>query len=353
MAAPPPLRRLTVAEAATEYLRDVERAVLGGSLSPSTQANYQRDLQEFTALAGSHVILDDLSATDVDDIVLAYAATPDKRYTKRAKPGEPGSPGRGPGAQVRFRQSVSRLFTYAERRGLVQRNPMPDTVVRPKVRDRATGARTALPQPSAEALLEVPGTLNTTSRKDQRLSVRDTAILRILLEVGPRVSELAGMDRTDFTKIKDDWWLIVRSGKGGKRRGLPLSPATAEALHESLAQARPTPPPPATETVIEDAQRALFVTFRGRRMTPRDIQNLVDRTSRRLPPDVRRRATPHGLRHTAATLLIASGAADVSTVQHLLGHASLATTGIYLDPISDEMVRAVAAHPVTGGPHTT
>jgi site-specific recombinase XerD len=82
-------------------------------------------------------------------------------------------------------------------------------------------------------------------------------------------------------------------------------------------------------------------------MQPRDVQNLVDRLCKNLDPDVRRRVTPHGLRHTAATLLLSSGAADVKTVQSLLGHESLATTGIYLDQVKGEMIKAVASHPVT------
>ena len=83
-------------------------------------------------------------------------------------------------------------------------------------------------------------------------------------------------------------------------------------------------------------------------MKPRDIQLMVERTSKRLPADVRRRVTPHGLRHTAATLLLASGAADIKTVKEILGHANIATTGIYLDSIDGEAARAVRMHPVTG-----
>lgn len=347
MVAPPRLRRVTVREAVTEYLKDVERAVLGGSLAATTQQNYQRDLHEFLTLTRPDQPLDDLTAADVDDIVLAYASTPDRRYTRSSKPGPPGSPGRGPGAQTRFRQSVSRLFSYAERHGLVQMSPMPDTVVRPRVKDRAAGARSALSEESAEALLDVPDLLQTGARSDQKLSARDTAIVRVLLEVGPRVSELCSLDRTDLVRVKNAWWLMVRDGKGGKSRGLPLSDATAAAIRAYLDLPRPTPPATVPDRVKQDAELALFLTFRGRRMTPRDVQNLMDRCTKRLPAEVRRRVTPHGLRHTAATLLIASGAADVSTVQHLLGHASLATTGIYLDPISEEMVRAVASHPVT------
>lgn len=349
MVSPPALQRLTVQDAVTAYLQSVERAVLGGTLSPATQENYARDLREFVDLAGAGTVLDDITGDQVDDIVLAYAARPDGRYRSSVKPGAPGAPGRGPGAQARFRQSVSRMFTHAERRGWVQRSPMPETVVRPKARGQLSVVRMALPEESARALISVPEEkVETESRVDQRLSLRDTAVLRVLVEVGPRVSEMCAMDQSDLLHVGGTWWLRVRFGKGGKTRDLPLSEPTAAALRAYIDAPRPQPPAGDPAHRREDAARALFVSFRGRRLQPRDVQYLVDRAVKRLPAQVRRRVTPHGLRHTAATLLLASGAADVKTVQSLLGHSSLATTGMYLDQVSEELVRAVAAHPVTG-----
>jgi site-specific recombinase XerD len=351
MVAPPPFTRITVANAVEEYLTSVHRAVLSASLSPATEKNYTRDLHAFLNLCDQDTVLDDLTAADIDDIILAYAAEPDRRYTKSRKPGPgPGqSPvGRGPGAQARFRASLSRLFAFAVRRGYVQQDPMPDTVVRPRTKDLRAAARTALPQPTAAALLSTPDRSATKRRKDQELSQRDTVILRILMEVGPRVSELCQFDRADVDLRDSGTWLNIRNGKGGKARDLPLSPATATALQAYLHTKRPPPPENDSPERKEDATRAMFVTFRGRRIQPRDVQNLVHRAVAKLPADLRRAVTPHGLRHTAATLLLSSGAADVKTVQALLGHASLGTTGIYLDEVSDEMARAVAAHPVTG-----
>lgn len=349
MAAPPTLTRITVRDAVAEYLAGVDRSVLSGALTPATRNTYAGDLAEFVALAGPDTVLDDLTADDIDTIVLDYAATPDKRYTRRPKPGATGAPGRGPAAQTRFRQSVRRLFAHAARRGWVQLDPMPDTQVRPRARGAASPARAALPQATAAALLDVPGARERISRRDQKLGQRDDALLRVLLEVGPRVREVCGLDRADVA-VRDDGrtWLDIRHGKGGKRRDLPLSPATAAALAGYLAAARPQPPATDPAERREDAERAVFVTFRGRRMQPRDVQNLIRRLCDALPADVRRQVTPHGLRHTAATLLLASGAADVKTVQHLLGHASLATTSVYLDEISEELARAVSDHPVTG-----
>jgi site-specific recombinase XerD len=69
----------------------------------------------------------------------------------------------------------------------------------------------------------------------------------------------------------------------------------------------------------------------------------------RTPARIRRDATPHALRHTSATLLLAAGW-DVKVIAELLGHASIATTGVYLDRIDGELAAAIRAHPLTAGP---
>jgi len=341
VAAPPQLNRATVSVVLTAYFVDVERRLAAGALAQTTANTYARDLADFSRLAGPDTILDDLSAEDVDDIVLAFRHEPDRRYTvPRDEP-------KGNGITGRFRQSVSRLFAFAERRAYVQRNPMPDTAARPKSRGRAEGARTALPLDSARALIDVPESREPV-RRDHQLQVRDEVLLRILLEVGPRASELCALDRADVDVRDGVTWLRIRKGKGGKPRDVPLSPSTTELLGEYQARHRPPPWSKDEPRRQEDSERALLLTFRGRRVTPRDIQNIVKGSCALLPPDVRRRATPHALRHTMATLALSSGAADVAVVQKLLGHNSLATTGIYLDEIREELAMAVLRNPVTG-----
>jgi site-specific recombinase XerD len=338
MAAPPAFTPLTVSEVITAFTADMERKLSAGTMSPTTADTYARDLVDFARLAGPDVALDSLSAEDVDDIVLTFRSEPDRRRkvaTDAVK---------SLGTTARFRQSLSSLFSFAEKRAFVRKNPMPETVTGRRGRVKATGARAALPLDAARALVTVPTTKEPTRRprKDQDVSRRDEIILRILLETGLRVSELCALDRTDVRPQDGATWLFVRHGKGGKPREVPITPSTATMLDEYVNSSRPVP-----EVGAEDAQRALFVTYRGRRITPRDVQNLVNRAAQGLPPSLRRRVTPHAARHSAATLLLSSGAADVSVVQKLLGHASLATTGLYLDEIRDELVQAVHTNPIT------
>lgn len=357
MVAPPPLRRLTVAAAVARYLESVQRAVRGHSLSPATAANYTRDLAEFVELAGADRILDEVTAEEVDTLVLAYGDRPDGRF--RDRPGRPAGAvkTRGVGAQARFRQSVSRLFAEAVREGWVQHDPMPRTRVRPQLGGVSNLARKALPEAAAVALLAVPGG-GGASRRDMHLARRDEFLLRLLMEAGPRVSEVCRADQGDLEARDDGSTWLRLLGKGRKQRWVPLSEGTVAAYRRYVEEERPAPQPrwrrdPASgerwlAAPVEDAERALVLTWRGLRMTPRDVQLMVARACRRLPAPVRRDVTPHGLRHTAATLLLTSGAADVHTVKELLGHASIATTGVYLDAVDQEMRRAVQMHPVTG-----
>lgn len=352
MVAAPQLDRITVGDAVSRYMEGVHRAVRGESLSRATADNYARDLDEFVDIVGAEVVLDDLTGADIDDALLVYASRPDARF-RTARPDRT----RGTGAQARFRASINRLFTEAVLEGWVQASPMPRSRIRPVARGLAGASRRALSAEAASHLIDTSHRPDP-ARRDQQLGLRDAFILRVCVEAGPRVSELCGADQADLARENDGGgWLRV-TGKGRKERFLPLTPETVAAYDTYVRLERPTPKArrqrdratgEMRETVpVDDAEKALLLTWRGLRMTPRDVQLMVNRACRSLPAQIRRDVTPHGLRHTAATLLLASGAADVRTVKELLGHASISTTGIYLDSEAHELMAAVNAHPVTG-----
>jgi site-specific recombinase XerD len=353
--APPRLRRVTVAEAVSTYLSSVSAETLRGVLSPTTQRNYERDLREFSSLAGPETVLDDITGADIDDFLLRYQITPDGRYTDpRTKPD---GPGRSAATVNRFRQSISRFFTHAARDGWVQADPMQWAAPPARLRGGLRVARTALSATAAQALLVTASTrprpagasasTATSSaghpRPDHDLAVRDRLIIALLLILGPRVSEVARADVDDFVREPDQTrWRI--KGKGGTVRTVGLSEPLARALDEYLAALRPSLL--ARRPGDADAARALLLTWRGRRIDAQAIRALLNRCVARMPEEYRRAATPHALRHTTATLLVAQGW-DVKVIAELLGHASIATTGVYLDRIEGELAAAIRSHPLS------
>jgi site-specific recombinase XerD len=81
-------------------------------------------------------------------------------------------------------------------------------------------------------------------------------------------------------------------------------------------------------------------------MTARDVQRMVERRVKQMPAELRRAVTPHGLRHTAATVLLRQAGADVGTVADILGHSDVGTTSVYLDPSASAAAEALQRSPL-------
>jgi len=147
------------------------------------------------------------------------------------------------------------------------------------------------------------------------LGLRDRAMLELLYSTGIRVSELAALNVGDLDLRNAE--LRVR-GKGSKERIVPLGEVVREYLGRYLSASRPYLAP--TE------KPALFLSLRGKRFHYTNISFLVRSYGRKA--GIRKRVSPHGLRHTCATHLL-QGRADIRHIQRILGHASIATTQRY------------------------
>ncbi|QRM29835.1 tyrosine recombinase XerC [Microvirga sp. VF16] len=168
------------------------------------------------------------------------------------------------------------------------------------------------------------------SRKPWILA-RDAAVLSLLYGAGLRISEALGLQRRDAPVNGID--TITVTGKGGKMRSVPVIPPIQRAVEEYL-QLCPYAIPP---------EGSLFVGARGGPLSPRIIQLAVEelRGALGLPES----ATPHALRHSFATHLLAKGG-DLRGIQELLGHASLSTTQLYTKVDAARLMDAFnAAHP--------
>ena len=159
---------------------------------------------------------------------------------------------------------------------------------------------------------------------------RDAAVLALLYGSGLRISEALSMKRKDFVEAGD---AITVTGKGNKTRMVPLLPQVAKAIADYVALC-PFELPPGS---------ALFVGARAKPLSPRIIQLAMARLRGALGlPDT---ATPHALRHSFATHLLARGG-DLRAIQELLGHASLSTTQIYTAVDAERLLEVyTSAHP--------
>jgi len=161
------------------------------------------------------------------------------------------------------------------------------------------------------------------------VAARDGAVLTLLYGSGLRVSEALGLSGADLPLASA---LRIR-GKGGRERMVPVLPAAQDAIAEylRLCPYRMTP----TE--------ALFRGVRGGALNQRQVARVMERA--RMALGLPATATPHALRHSFATHLLAAGG-DLRAIQELLGHASLATTQIYTAVDSARLMQIYsAAHP--------
>jgi integrase/recombinase XerC len=215
------------------------------------------------------------------------------------------------------------FFRFLDRRGLA-RNAALAAVKTPKLPKSVPKALTVA---EVEKALAEP---NDAAREAPWIGTRDTAILYLLYGCGLRLSEALGLTRREAPLAAGT---LTVTGKGNKTRQVPVLPAVAEAVEAYLALCpyRLAPDGP------------LFLGARGGALNPRLVQKRLQALRGAL--DLPETATPHALRHSFATHLLAGGG-DLRAIQELLGHASLTTTQRYT-AVDAERLLAVydKAHP--------
>ncbi len=190
--------------------------------------------------------------------------------------------------------------------------------------------------PKAIPVEDVVRLLEAASLGDTPVSLRDRALFEVLYGVGARISEAVGLDVDDLD-LDADQGSVRLLGKGSKQRLVPFGSYAREATAAYLVRGRPALAAGGRGT------SALFLNQRGARLSRQSAWAALQTAAERA--DLTGHLSPHTLRHSFATHLLAGGA-DVRVVQEMLGHASVTTTQIYT-MVSIHRLREVyaGAHP--------
>jgi integrase/recombinase XerD len=170
-------------------------------------------------------------------------------------------------------------------------------------------------------------------RGTEPAAMRDRALLEVMYACGLRASEAIGLELLD---VDAEEGVLRARGKGSKERIVPIGQAALKALRMYLERGRPA--------LVKGAPEPhLFVNFRGGQLTRQGLYKIVRRHA--VTAGLADRMSPHTLRHTFATHLLAGGC-DLRSVQEMLGHADVSTTQLYTH-LSSERLKDVyfRAHP--------
>lgn len=281
-------------------IKAFERYLLIQNKSPHTVSNYLRDLQAFAAFyqAGDECERGDDAIQEFDQWQAVDAEAIRSFLAQRMQAGI--------SARTLSRQlsSLRTFFDFLVAESLLTRNPA-KSVKAPKQ-----------PQPLPKSL-DVDWTQRLLEQPlETWQDVRDQAVFELLYSAGLRVSECAELDvGAGVGEIESGWVRVI--GKGMKERLAPVGSKALMALQNWLA---------IRAQYADSAEKALFVSRNGSRLSVRSIQKALDK--RALKAGLPTKMSPHRLRHACATHVLESSG-DLRAVQEILGHANLSTTQIY------------------------
>jgi integrase/recombinase XerC len=302
------------AEVTAEVVRWLSYLAAERRMSPKTVEAYRRDITQFLAFLADHlgtrVTLSKLAKLDPQDVRAFLAA-------RRAD----GIAGRSLMRTLAGARSFARFL---------ERNGKGSVAALSAVRAPKLARTLPKPLPAADARRVTQADLRAGEVAAPWVLMRDAAVLALLYGAGLRISEALGLSRADWRRAQDAVTVI---GKGGKARMVPLLPQVKKLVDAYLAVC--------PRDLSDDGP--LFVGVRGDALSPRIVQLVMQRLRGAL--NLPETATPHALRHSFATHLLARGG-DLRAIQELLGHASLSTTQIYTAVDADRLIAAYrSAHP--------
>jgi integrase/recombinase XerC len=303
----------TQQEQLADYLRGLEH---GRQLSPHTVAAYRRDLAELVAYLDRQHDAGWNWETVGRQIIRAWVAELSRRGLARR-------------TIARKLSAARSFFRFLHREDIIDANPA-RAVRSPKLEKTLPAWLT---RAEVERLFDLA---QQRSAENTFRGTRDHAIVELFYATGMRLSELHGLDVAHVDLVGDQARVL---GKGRKERIVPLGRPAVAALRRYELRRREV-----LATAGPAAERhALFLAPSGRRLSRRQVQNIVRGFLDRVADDAG--LSTHSLRHSFATHLLDAGA-DLMAVKELLGHVSLSTTRIYTHIAKDRLKKVYdQAHP--------
>ena len=293
-----------------ETLRGFLQYLRNRNVSPHTVAAYESDITQLLKFISQvkETQVDKIRPADVD--VVAIRAFMSQLHRKRISASSAG----------RKLSAVRTFFRFLRREDLVEHDQSA-LVSSPK---QGVTVPSHLTIDEMNRLLEMPDGSSPLGR-------RDRAILELFYASGLRLSELVGLDMESIDVSRK---MVRVMGKGRKERLVPFNIATADAIKDYLKD-RHTAGPRVKGRAQRGAKAPLFLNYRGERLSARSVDRLVRRYVAACGTTFG--ISPHALRHSFATHLLARGA-DLRAIQELLGHARLSTTQRYTHVNSAQLI---------------
>jgi integrase/recombinase XerD len=236
-----------------------------------------------------------------------------------------GGPERPPVAPATLSRKVASLrsfYRHLRREGALEHDPTAEL----------RGPRKTRTLPRVLSREEVARLLGEPHGSDPR-ALRDRALLEVMYACGLRASEATGLELAD---VDLEQGMLRARGKGSKERIVPIGRQAVSALRAYCRGGRPV-------LLGTGVESRLFLNRRGRRLTRQGLYKIIQGHAR--GAGLQEKMSPHTLRHSFATHLLAGGC-DLRSLQEMLGHADLATTQVYTHLSSDRLKDAYfSAHP--------
>ncbi len=271
-----------------EYLAYLK---LEKNLSQNTLASYKNDISALKSY------LQDSSISDPSEISAQNIVA----FFKALK-----NIGLSTTSTARYFSSLKGFFNYLIRNNYIKTNPM-DKINAPKLSKKL---------PAVLSVNEIDAILSKPDVND-KLGLRDKAILELLYACGTRVSELTNLKISDLFFHEE---VIRVFGKGSKERLIPVGSSAIKWTDNYLKKSRPV------LAKIMKSENYVFLNLRGTKLSRMGLWKIIDHYVKEA--DIKKEVHPHTFRHSFATHLL-EGGADLRAVQEMLGHADISTTQIY------------------------